>query len=229
MKWLREAEREIFFAVHKDEAQAYQDAYKTNAIILSEKCRHHTGLVRKEIMAQLEKPFFFVDDDIRVTFKTTRSIKAVFDLIEHHMKSGASMAGIAPQLFSNFAITPGVNDDPCAIRNKFVATVYGINPVEFAGCPLDVLPVYEDVALVIHAIRTGHGTIVTYAATHSNVSPPKGGCNSWRDEKITLDSLEALVKLYPDVCTVKETKNTTHSQHIGVGLKVAWSKIKKVS
>jgi hypothetical protein len=105
--------------------------------------------------------------------------------------------------------------------------VYGINPLHFDECPLEKLAVYEDVALVIHAIKHGGGTIVTYAATHSNVSPPEGGCNSWRDEAITLDCLQEMVRLYPDVCSIRETSNKTHSQMIGFGLSVKWSKIKK--
>lgn len=230
MKWLPAAERDVTFAVHQDEVISYKVAYPFNEIlVLSDTCRHHTGLVRKEILSQIREPFFFVDDDIRVGLKTVQSIKAVFDILEHHIKSGAAMAGIAPQLFSNFAKTSYINGDLLAVRNKFVATVYAIDPLAFDTCPLEELPVYEDIALVIHAIQSGGGTIVSYVATHTNVSPGVGGCNSWRDEIITLNSLNRLVELYPDVCSIKETQNTTHSQHIGVGLRVAWSKIKRLS
>lgn len=230
MKWLREANRSIYFAIHADEVEDYKKAYPDiPALILSDDCRHHTGLVRKEIMQQIREPFFFVDDDIRISLKVIPSICAIFDLLEHHMKCGASMAGIAPQLFSNFANTSLINGDLLAVRNKFVATVYGIDPVIFDNCPLEQLPVYEDVALVIHAIQSGGGTIVSYVATHNNVSAPGGGCNLWRNKEITVKSLETLVKLYPDVCSIRETANTTHSQYIGIGLRVAWSKIRKLS
>lgn len=230
MKWLDKAERDIIFAVHKDDVIPYKKAYPFKEILeLSDECYRHTGLVRKEIMSRIREPFFFVDDDIRVTLKTVQSVKAVFDILEHHINSGASMAGLAPQLFSNFANTSFINGDLFAIRNKFVATVYAIKPADFDSCPLARLPVYEDIALVIHAIQSGGGTIATYVATHSNVSPPIGGCNSWRSKDITLSSLETLVNLYPDVCSVRETNNTTHSQNIGIGLRVAWAKIKKLS
>jgi hypothetical protein len=180
-------------------------------------------------MDQIREPFFFVDDDIRVSLKGLPTICSMFDLLEHHLECGCSMAGLAPQLFSNFANTIIVNGDPYVIRNKFVATVYAIDPRDFDTCPLESLPVYEDVALVIHAIQSGRGTIVTYAATHSNVSPPVGGCNSWRNEQITVDCLKKLVELYPDVCSIKPTKNKTHSQDIGIGLRMAWNKIKRIS
>lgn len=229
MKWLPEAYREIVFAVHADEVAAYVKAYPGRFILeLSDSCRKHTGLVRKEIMQRIREPFFFVDDDIRVSLKGTPTIASIFDLLQDHLCSGASMAGIAPQLFSNFANTTNINLDPFAVRNKFVATVYAINPKDFDDCPLEKLPVYEDIALVIHAIQRGGGTIVTYAATHSNVSPQGGGCNSWRDKKITIDSLNTLVELYPDICSIKPTTNTTHSQYIGIGLKTAWKKIHKL-
>ena len=198
MKWLREANRSIYFAIHADEVEDYKKAYPDiPALILSDDCRHHTGLVRKEIMQQIREPFFFVDDDIRISLKVIPSICAIFDLL--------------------------------AVRNKFLATVCGIDPVIFDNCPLEQLPVYEDVALVIHAIQSGGGTIVSYVATHNNVSAPGGGCNLWRNKEITVKSLETLVKLYPDVCSIRETANTTHSQYIGIGLRVAWSKIRKLS
>lgn len=231
MKWLPQCGREIVFAVHgENDYDAYHKAYKdVDCIVLSDDSRQHTGLIRREIMQRFREPFFFVDDDIRVSLKAIQGYPDIFNLLEKHIQSGASMAGLAPQLFSSFANTSMINGDLFAVRNKFVATVYGINPEAFDTCPLEDLPVYEDIALVIHAIKSGGGTIVTYVATHSNVSPPTGGCNSWRDAKITLDSLQKICQLYPDVCSVKETNNTTHSQNLGVGLRVAWAKIKKVS
>lgn len=230
MKWLRDADREIIFAIHLDEREAYRRAYPdiTTMLILDEKCRHHTGLVRKEIMAHMEEPFFFVDDDIRISLKAVQSVKAVFDVLEQHMKGGASMAGLAPQLFSTYAKTELINSDVFAQRNKFVATVYGIDPRVFDDCPLERLPVYEDIALVIHAIQHGGGTVASYIATHSNVSPKVGGCNSWRNEQVTLESLLELCRIYPEFCSIRETTNTTHSQNIGLGLRVAWSKITKL-
>lgn len=230
MKWLPQSGRQIVFAVHKDEAEAYEKAYPgCNTMILSDECRKHTGLIRKEIMYFEREPFFFVDDDIRVSLKMVPDIKTIFDVLERHIQAGASMAGLAPQLFSNYAQTDLINGDLAAVRNKFVATVYGIVPTVFDTCPLEVLPVYEDIALVIHAIQSGGGTIVSYIATHNNVSPAGGGCNSWRNKEITLSSLQTLVDLYPDVCSIRATNNTTHSQNIGVGLRVAWSKIKRLS
>ena len=233
MKWLPESGRNIAFLVHEDEVQAYRNAYPSVGQItvygLPNETRHHTGLVRKWIMSQIREPFFFVDDDIRISLKAVKNIPSVFDILEKHMEAGASMAGIAPQLFSNFANTDLINGDAFAVRNKFVATVYAIDPTKFDNCPLEELPVYEDVALVIHAIQHGGGTIVSYVATHSNVSPPAGGCNSWRNKEITIKSLEKLVQLYPDICSIKPTNNTTHSQYIGIGLKTSWSKIRKLS
>lgn len=239
MKWLLEARRDITFAVHADEAEAYQKAYcgrfigidcsvNVDTLILSDECRHHVGLLRREIMQRIREPFFFVDDDIRVSLKGTTSIAKAFDILERHLHSGASMAGFGPQLFSTFAETIIVNDDPFVQRDKFVATVYAINPPDFDTCPLETLPVYEDAALVIHAIQRG-GTIVTFVATHNNVSPPEGGCNAWRDPAITLQCLNEMVRLYPEVCSIKATKNSTHSQQLGVGLRVAWAKIKKLN
>ena len=229
MKWLPEAKRDIIFAVHEDEADAYAKAYPDTEILeLSESCRHHTGLVRKEILSQIRNSFIFCDDDIRVSLKTQASISQVFDIIEHHIECGASMAGIAPQLYSGFATTSLINNDAYAVRNRFVATVYGIVPTHFDTCPLDQLPVYEDVALVIHAIQRGGGTITSYVATHSNVSPPKGGCNEWRNKQITIDCLNKLVELYPGICSIRETTSSTHSQQIGIGLRVAWNKIRKL-
>lgn len=228
MKWLRESGREITFAVHTDEIHSYRTAYPDCQIMgLPDFTRKHTGLVRREIMLLEREPFFFVDDDIRLSLKTVVSVEKMFDTLERHMGIGATMAGLGQQLFSNAVETILINND-LAVRNKFVATVYGIDPTKFDDCPLDRLPVYEDVALVIHAIQHGGGTVTSYCATHSNVSPPTGGCNSWRDPKITIDSLNALVELYPGICTIRETTNTTHSQNIGIGLRTAWSKIKKL-
>lgn len=231
MKWLPEAGRSILFAVHEDEAAAYRKAYpNTSVMVLSEHCRKHTGLVRKEIMSAIRDPFFFVDDDIRINLRAVTSVKEAFDIIERHLNSGFSMAGLGQQLFATYSENSSVirNDDPFAVLNKFVATVYAIRPTDFDDCPLEHLPVYEDVALVIHAIERGGGTVATYVATHANVSPPEGGCNSWRDKDITIKSLQKLVELYPHVCSIRETYNTTHNQYIGIGLKTQWSKIKKL-
>lgn len=229
MKWLGQAGREIIFAVHVDELNTYHEAYpECQFFALTDNCRKHTGLVRKEIMNHFREPFFFVDDDIRISLKAVPDVKSAFDVIERHMDAGASMAGLAPQFMSTGVDTNFINGDLFARRNKFVATVYAIDPTVFDNCPLEQLPVYEDIALVIHAIQYGGGTIVTYVATHNNVSPQTGGCNSWRDKQITIDSLKKLVELYPEYCTIRETNNTTHSQHIGIGLRTAWSKIKKV-
>jgi len=230
MRWLPAAKRPITFAVHQDEIGAYAKAYPgCNLLVLSDHCRKHTGLVRKEILETVRQPFFFVDDDIRITLKDATSVEAVFDTLQKHLDEGVSMAGLGQQLFSNNVMTGFINGDFSAIRNRFVATVYGINPLDFDTCPLEQLPVYEDMALVYHAVQRGGGTITSYCATHSNVSPPIGGCNSWRDPKITIDSLNALVRLYPDICSIRTTNKTTHSQHIGIGLRTAWSKLKKLS
>ncbi len=230
VKWLKDSYREVIFAVHKDEIKAYAEAYQGASFMeLSDACRKHTGLVRKEIMAQIREPFIFVDDDIRLSLKNVESVAAMLDVLEGHIRRGASMAGLGQQLFSNMVNKETIDHDYEAVRNKFVATVYAINPTDFDDCPLEHLPVYEDVALVIHAIQHGGGTITSYCATHSNVSPPSGGCNSWRDPRITIESLKKLVELYPDICSIRETKNTTHSQDIGIGLRTAWSKIRKVN
>jgi hypothetical protein len=226
-KWVFDCGRPVQFAVHADEAEAYAKGYPRADIgVLSDECRKHTGLVRKEIMQNTREPFFFVDDDIRLNLKYSPSYPEFFDTLERQIESGFSMAGAAPQLYSSFADTVTIGNDPFAVRNKFVATVYAIDPTVFDDCPLEQLPVYEDIALVIHAIERGGGTVVSYQATHSNVSPSAGGCNAWRNKVNTIESLETLVKLYPHVCSIKETKNTTHSQQIGIGLRVAWSKIK---
>ena len=229
MNWLKNAERPITFAVHTDEIDSYKRAYPFVQILeLPDSCRHHTGLVRREIMKEVREPFIFVDDDIRVVLKSVSTVPDMFKIIEHHMECGATMAGLAPQYFSTDATTYLINGDAWACRNKFVATVYAIDPLIFDNCPLEELPVYEDVALVIHAIQYGGGTIVTYAATHTNVSPLFGGCNAWRDKPIILESLKRLVELYPEYCSIRDTLNTTHSHFIGLGLRTAWSKIRKI-
>lgn len=229
MAWLPQSNREIVFAVHADEAVAYRAAYpNTNQLILSEECRKHTGLVRKEIMTREREPFFFVDDDIRIYYKLIGTVQGIFDKLEEYIAAGASMAGLGQQLYSNLVEKDFANGDEF-VRNKFVATVYGIQPQHFDTCPLERLPVYEDVALVIHAIQNGGGTIVSYCATHANKSPKTGGCNSWRNELNTIESLQTLCSIYPDICSIRETNNTTHSQNIGIGLRTAWSKIRKLS
>jgi len=232
MKWLPLADRKIIFAVHTEEAVAYKAAYpEVDIMVLSNSCKKHTGLVRREIMDRMGEPFFFVDDDIRVSLKAVNSIAEMFNVLEDHMRFGVSMAGLGQQLFSNMAEAKSVlfNGDAYVIRNRFVATVYGINPSHFGSCPLELLPVYEDMALVYHAIQSGKGTVTSYIATHSNVSPAKGGCNSWRNKEITVQSLSKLVELYPDICSIRPTSSTTHSQQIGIGLRTAWSKIKRPS
>ena len=230
MKWLQDCARIVVLAVHEDEADAYGRAYPwAEIMVLPENTRRHTGRIRKHIMQMYRKPFHFVDDDIRLSLKSVLSPADVFEQIERHLAAGASMAGIGQQLFSNSVIEKcrTINGDKWALDNKFVATVYGVQPTHFDDCPLEDLPVYEDVALVIHAMERG-GCICSYVATHSNVSPSEGGCNAWRNEQITLESLIRLTKLYPEYCSIRETKNTTHSQNIGVGLRTAWSKIKKL-
>jgi hypothetical protein len=230
MKWLKDVPHEVVLAVHEDEVRAYGLAYPWAAItILPEETRHHTGLIRKHLMKTARSPFHFVDDDIRLSLKAVLTPGEVFAVIEKHLASGASMAGIGQQLFSNMVMEKcrEINGDKWAIDNKFVATVYGVNPTHFDDCPLERLPVYEDVALVIHAMQRG-GCICSYVATHSNVSPAEGGCNAWRNEEVTIKSLITLTELYPEYCSIRDTKNTTHSQNIGIGLRTAWSKIKKL-
>lgn len=228
-KWIQEAGRDVYFGVHSDEADAYRKSYPWAYIwLVPDDCRKHTGKLRKYFIDALEEPFFFVDDDISISVKSNQTVADIFRVLEHHIECGAALAGLGQQLFSNMQIdkTIIVNGDPWAIRNQFVATVYGINPKVFRDCPLEVLPVYEDVALVIHGIQHG-GTITSYMATHTNKSPDKGGCNSWRDKPIILECLNKLIELYPGICSIRETTATTHSQQIGIGLRVAWSKIRK--
>jgi hypothetical protein len=139
------------------------------------------------------------------------------------------MAGIGQQLFSNAAMDKAIIiDGDIAVRNRFASLVYGIDPKPYANCDLPRLRIYGDVALVIHAIQYGGGTVVSYCATHTNASPELGGCNSWRTKEIILDDLNAICQMYPDVCTIRETTATTHSQYIGVGLRVAWGKIQRI-
>ena len=230
-RWVRDTGRDVIFAVHANELVKYCDAYPWAFIrVLPDTLRGHAGKLRKYIIDSAEEPFFFVDDDIHISIKANKSIEQIFDQLEKHIECGASMAGLGQQLFSNAQMdrTVIVNGDPWALRNQFVATVYAIDPKVFRECPLDQLAVYEDVALVIHAILYGGGTVTSYMATHTNKSPDQGGCNAWRNKPITLESLNKLVELYPDICSVRDTYSTTHSQYIGVGLRTAWSKIKRL-
>lgn len=230
-KWIQQAGREVVFAVHSDELEAYSHAYPWATVgLVPDSCRKHTGKLRKYILDNMEEPFFFCDDDISIGVKSNQTVKEIFDVLENHIKCGASMAGLGQQLFSNAQIdkTTIINGDAWALRNQFVATVYGIDPKVFRYCPLEELAVYEDVALIIHAIQRGGGTITSYMATHTNKSPDEGGCNAWRDKPIIVECLNKLVELYPGICSIRDTYSTTHSQYIGIGLRVAWSKIKKV-
>lgn len=226
-KWLSGTDRRVTLAVHLDEYQRYKDAFpRCNIMVLSEGSRQHVGRVRAEIIEMFHEPFFFVDDDIKLSWKTVFHPEAMFQILEGHIQDGAWIAGLGQQLYSNFAIDSAeISSRGDRIhRNKFVATVYAIDPDRFRTCPLQELPVYEDVALVIHAAPH---VVVSYCATHNNRSPKQGGCNGWRTPEITMESLDALVRLYPGICTKRETKHTTHSQNIGVGLRVAWSKLKE--
>lgn len=229
MGWLSGCKREVMLAVHEDEAAAYHAAYPRASIMrLSDKCRGHAGRVRREIMSRERDPFFFVDDDIYARLVHVKTHDAMFDVVERHLlRGGMPMAGIGKQIFSQGLIAQcaTINGDPHAVRDKFVSTVYGIQPKMFDDCPLEKLRVYEDVALIVHAIRQ-KGTIVTFCATHTNKTPPSGGCNSWRTEKVVLESLDALVGLYPDVCKKIPTKHTAHNHALGVGVRVSWSKIR---
>lgn len=227
MKWLQQSERrQIYMAVHADEAEAYVHAYpKASISVVPESCRHHIGKLRRYILDTHREPFFWVDDDIRLYLKTVKTVDQMFDMLEHHLEKGAAMAGIGQQLFSNMQNLEPVNGE-MAVRNKFVSICYAIRPDRFDDCPLEELMIYDDVSLPIHAIRNG-GTVVSYCATHSNLTPPKGGCNSWRTKEIIIADLNRIVALYPDICSIRPTTNTTHSQYIGIGLRTAWSKINK--
>lgn len=228
MKWLAEVSHTIILAVQADEIDAYAKAYpKAYIITVPDDCRHHIGKVRRYILNHFKPdPIFWVDDDIRVTRKYVTTYDQMFNLLKHHLDSGVAMAGIGQQLFSNMQNVSSHNGDLAVVRNKFVSICYAIDTTLFDDCPLEELCIYDDVAIAIHAIQKS-GTIVSYAATHTNVTPPTGGCNSWRTKQIIIDDLLRICKLYPSICTIRETTNTTHSQHIGIGLRVAWSQIRK--
>lgn len=230
-KWLKDTKREVFFAVHADESEDYAKAYPWAKVwVIPDNYRHHDGKLRKYILDHMTEPYFSVDDDVRLGLKTINTPDEMFDILERHIQSGATMAGIGQQLFSNAASEKAelINGDFLAVRNKFASLVYGIDPKPYGNCDLPRLRIYGDIALVIHAIQYGGGSIVTYQATHSNASPDLGGCNSWRTEQIIIDDLQAICAMYPDICTIRETEATTHSKYIGVGLRVAWSKIKRI-
>jgi len=229
MQWLENCGRDVVVAVHKDESRAYKDAYPwAMQMVLPDTVRRHAGKLRRHIMARHKEPFFFVDDDISPRFIHVKDAKGMFVVLERHMKK-VSMAAIGKQIFSNGIIPQCVpmNGDKSAIRNKFASTVYGIDPGKFTECPLDKLVVYEDVALVIHSIQHG-GNIVSFSATHTNKTPPEGGCNSWRTADIVRKSLDELVRLYPAYCKKIETRYTAHGHDLGVGVRVSWSKIKEI-
>lgn len=228
MSWLKDSGRDVVLAVHKDEDKAYREAYPwAETMVLPDKVRRHAGKLRKHIIMSQMDPFFFVDDDAHVRFVHVKNAKEMFKILERHM-SKVPMAAIGKQIFSNSVIpkcTP-MNGDKLAIRNKFASIVYGIDPAVFRNCPLERLVVYEDCALIIHAIING-GTIVSYSATHTNKTPPQGGCNSWRTPEIILQSLDELVRMYPEYCKKIETKSTAHGHALGVGVRVSWSRIGK--
>lgn len=218
----------VEFAVHHDEVKAYRTAYPwASTSVLPDSVRRHAGLVRKTIIEREREPFFFVDDDIGLRLINFRDPAAMFDQLQRHMQKGkVPMAGIGKQIFSNGVIPhcEKMNGDPVAIRNKFCSTVYGVDPAAFRDCELERLPVYEDCALIIHAIRAG-GCIVSYSATHTNKTPPAGGCNSWRTPAIIKRSMRELAAMYPEIVRVIPTKHTSHNQDLGIGVRVAWSKI----
>lgn len=231
-KWLVHTKREVYFAVHGDEIEAYKAAYPwAFTILIPDEYRHHDGKLRKLLLDINGGPYFSVDDDVRLVFNALIDVDGMFDILENHINNGATMAGIGQQLFSNAQIdkTIIINDDPWAIRNIFASLVYAIDPKPYKNCDLPRLRIFGDVALCIHSIQYGGGTIVTYAATHSNVSPDLGGCNSWRDKDIIIKDLNEICSMYPDICSIRNTDNTTHNQYIGKGLRVAWSKIKRLS
>ena len=231
-KWLINTERSVTFMVHADERDAYTLAYPwADVHIVPDEYRHHDGKLRKYFLDLFKEPYFSVDDDVRLSMKGVGSVDEMFNILEKHIDSGATMSGIGQQLFSNASIEKNIiiNNDPWAIRNKFVSLVYGINPAPYSNCDLPRLRIYGDVALIIHSIQYGGGSIVTYSATHSNASPPLGGCNSWRTKEIIIADLEAICAMYPGICTIRPTDATTHSPYIGIGLRVAWSKIKRLA
>lgn len=230
-KWLIQTNREIYWAVHGDEIEAYKACYPwSKTILIPDEYRHHDGKLRKYLLDTNDAPYISVDDDVRLVFNAQIDVNGMLDILERHIEGGATMAGIGQQLFSNAQIdkTVIINGDPWAIRNIFSSLVYAIDPRPYKNCDLPRLRIYGDIALAIHAIQYGGGTVVTYAATHSNVSPPKGGCNDWRTKEIILNDLDAICEMYPTICTKRPTDAMTHSQYIGIGLRVAWSKIKKI-
>lgn len=227
MKWLPQANRPIILAVHGEEIYAYQKAYPDAHITaVPDSCRHHIGRVRRFILDAYPEPFFWVDDDISLYLKYVSSIAEVFNTLENHLSSGVAMAGVGQQLFSGMLDKETINGDLEAVRNKFVSICYAIDPKYFVDCKLEELVIYDDVAIVIHAIQKA-GTITTYCATQTNKTPPTGGCNSWRTKEIIIEDLHRIVAMYPGICSIRPTNNTTHSQYIGIGLRTAWSKIRK--
>jgi len=231
VKWLKGTKRQVVFAVHGDETEAYAKSYPwAELLFVPEECRHHFGRLRKYLLDTIGEPHISCDDDVRISLKTVGTVDEVFTQLEDHIKGGATIASIGQQLFSNAAKTIPINNDPNAIRNKFASLVYAIDPAPFKEYDsLTTLRVYEDIAINIHAIQSGGGTVVSYCATHSNVSPPQGGCNSWRTREIILEDLHRICTMYPDICSIRNTDATTHSQFLGIGLRVAWGKIKRLS
>jgi len=231
-KWLVNSKRPVFFAVHGDEIEAYKASYPwASTILIPDEYRHHDGKLRKLLLDMNNSPYISCDDDVRLVFNAQIDVDGMFDILENHVNNGATMAGIGQQLFSNAQIdkTIIINNDPWALRNIFASLVYAIDPVPYKNCNLPRLRIYGDIALCIHAIQYGGGTVVSYCVTHSNVSPDSGGCNSWRTKEIILQDLEMICSMYPGICSIRDTDSTTHSQYIGKGLRVAWSKIKKLS
>jgi hypothetical protein len=230
LAWLQSSGRQVVIATHDDEHEAYERAYPWAEILtLSDNCRRHMGLVRQEIMSIEKEPMFFVDDDVHVRLVRFKDYGEMFDMLEQHLRR-VPMAGIGKQIFSQglVAIAKPEGSDKLVVRNKFVSLVYAIDPREFEDCPLENLQVYEDCALIIHAIQRG-GTIVTFSATHTNKTPPIGGCNSWRTSEVVLRSLEELCRLYPEYCRKTETRHTAHGHELGVGVRVAWSKVRRAA
>lgn len=226
MRWLEGCGLPVHLAVHSDERDAYKRAYPWAKVeILPESTRRHAGKLRRHIIQNEKDPFFFVDDDILPRLVHVKTHAEMFRKLEKHLEK-APMSAIGKQIFSNGVIPrcKPMNGDKLAIRNQFASTVYGLVPQAFAKCPLENLQVYEDCALVIHAIQNG-GTIVSYSATHTNKSPAEGGCNSWRTADVVLQSLDELVRLYPGICRKIETRHTAHGHALGVGVRVAWSRI----
>lgn len=226
LEWLEKTGREVILVTEKEEYALYRGAHPHFKIECHPtNCNRSNGRMRKSLLTMFPDPHFQVDDDIHLMLKDAKTYEEAFDRLECHINHGAPIAGFGMQLFSNFAMKNAIDlMGDRVILNKFVATVYGIDPQHFKECPLEGLAVYEDVALVIHAIQQG-GSVVSYAATHTNISPKEGGCSSWRTKELTLECLDKLISLYPNFCSKRKTKMSTHSQDIGVGLRVSWSKI----